>query len=125
MPTILVIDDSSFSRALNTRALKNCGYEVSEAVNGLEGLSAVQRVKPDCIILDMLMPVMDGVKFLREFRATNKDLPIIVASADIQDSRRAECEALGISAFLNKPIPAGGLVSAVEQALTACKGGVC
>ena len=124
MPTILLIDDSAFSRVLNTRALKGVGYEVSEAVNGLDGLSAVRRAKPDCIILDMLMPVMDGVKFLQEFRAADKDLPIIVASADIQDSRRAECEALGISAFLNKPVQAGDLISAVGRAIPVCKRGV-
>lgn len=116
-----MIDDSTFSRTLNTRALKDGGYEVSEAVNGLEGLSAVRRATPDCIILDMLMPVMGGVEFLQEFRATNKELPIIVASADIQVSRRAECEALGISAFLNKPVQARDLISAVERAISACK----
>ena len=124
MPTILLIDDSAFSRVLNTRALTEVGYEVSEAVNGLDGLSAVRRAKPDCIILDMLMPVMDGVKFLEEFRAADKDLPIIVAWADIQDSRRAECEALGISDFLNKPVQAGDLISAVGRAIPTCKRGV-
>lgn len=122
MPTILVIDDSAFSRALSTRALKDAGYAVSEAVNGLEGLAAVRKAMPDCIILDLLMPVMDGVKFLQEFRAFNKDIPIIVASADIQHSRRAECEALGISAFLNKPVQPDDLVSAVEQVIPVCEG---
>jgi CheY-like chemotaxis protein len=122
MATILVIDDSAFSRALNTKALEDAGYEVVKAGNGVEGLAAVEESEPDCIILDMLMPVMDGVEFLQTFRATNKTLPIIVASADIQDLRRLECEALGISAFVNKPINAGRLVKAVEEALQTCKG---
>ncbi len=123
MSTILVIDDSAFSRALNSRALHDGGHEVTEAANGVEGLAAAQESAPDCIVLDMLMPEMDGVEFLRTFRAKNRELPIVVASADIQESRRAECEALGISAFLNKPVKANALIEAVEQAMLVCEEG--
>lgn len=104
MAKVLVIDDSQFSRNRTTATLKGGGHEVVEAANGEQGLAAVAAHTPDCVVLDMLMPVMDGPEFLRRLRAMGSTLPVVVLTADIQASSRAICEELGVSGFLNKPL---------------------
>jgi CheY-like chemotaxis protein len=126
MSRVLVIDDSKFSRNRTSWALREAGHEVFEAENGSIGLDAVAAHAPDCVVLDLLMPILSGVGFLRRLRATGSDLPVIVATADIQDGSRAICESLIVSGFLNKPTRAEELLPTVERAIlerrerTAC-----
>jgi CheY-like chemotaxis protein len=115
MAKILVIDDSRFSRNRTIAALTEVGHEVIERGDGEQGLAAAQEHAPDCIVLDMLMPVMDGPEFLRQLRASGSRLPVVVLTADIQASSRAICEQLGVSGFLNKPLRAEQLVQRVAE----------
>jgi CheY-like chemotaxis protein len=94
--------------------LRSAGYEVVAANNGENGLLAVTEHQPDCIVLDLLMPVMDGPEFLRQLRASGAEVPVIVVSADIQESSRALVEDLGISGFLNKPVKSKELLACLE-----------
>ena len=114
MSKILLIDDSRLSRVMAREPLRSAGYEVAEANNGENGLLAVTEHQPDCIVLDLLMPVMDGPKFLRQLRASGAEVPVIVVSADIQESSRALVEDLGISGFLNKPVKSKELLACLE-----------
>ncbi len=117
MAKILLIDDSRLSRAMARTPLSSAGYEVIEADNGENGLLTVAEQTPDCVVLDMLMPIMDGPEFLRRLRESGSSVPVIVASADIQETSRAMVEELGISGFLGKPVKAKELLSVVEAVL--------
>ena len=107
--TILVVDDSLFSRKAAKKALLPLGCELLEATNGQEALDFVAASEPDLVVTDLLMPVLDGVQFLAQLRGQGSMVPVIVASADIQESTRSQCEALGINGFLNKPYKAEDL----------------
>ena len=99
-------------------ALREAGHEISEAVNGEEGLESFRQDRPDCVVMDLLMPVMDGQELLRRIRAIDSEIPVIIASADIQRSSRTTCEELGISGFFPKPIQPEALRACVDAALS-------
>jgi len=122
MAVILVIDDSRLSRALAAKALSDAGHTVVEAADGQQGIAALEKHQPDCIVTDLLMPVLDGHEFLSQIRARGIQIPVVVLTADIQSSTRCLCEGLGISSFVNKPINAGELQAGVRQALAAARG---
>jgi len=113
MASILVIDDSSFARKSVVRMLAVAGNHVLEAANGREGLEKAEKHKPDCIILDLLMPEMDGLEVLRALKERECAIPVIVVSADIQETTRKECMELGIVAFIRKPFNANELLDIV------------
>lgn len=104
MAKILVTDDSSSTRSAVSEALRERGHEITEAANGSEALKALETDMPDGIILDLLMPEMDGVTALREIRRLGLQVPVIILTADIQDTTRDIVEGLGVRAFINKPI---------------------
>ncbi|HEY2512187.1 MAG TPA: response regulator [Polyangiaceae bacterium] len=80
---VLVVDDDTDSRSAMADVLLDEGYEVAEAENGLEALREIDRVSPDIVLLDLMMPVLDGWKTLQILRRTprHKDLPVVVVSA--------------------------------------------
>ncbi|MDR7009896.1 response regulator [Paraburkholderia strydomiana] len=84
MKTILVIDDERSIVTAWKRILQVEGYRVATASNGLEGLVAAKQVKPDLIITDRSMPIMDGVEFCRHLKQKRKlsGIPVILTSAD-------------------------------------------
>ena len=103
MRKILVVDDSLFARMNICDMLKEAGYETLQAQNGREGLEKVLSEKPDCVLSDLLMPEMDGISFLTSLRAMEITTPVIVLSADIQDTKRKQCIELGTAGFISKP----------------------
>ena len=103
MRKILVVDDSLFARMNICDMLKEAGYETLQAQNGREGLEKVLSEKPDCVLSDLLMPEMDGISFLTSLRAMEITTPVIVLSADIQDTKRKQCLELGTAGFISKP----------------------
>ncbi len=116
---ILVIDDDEGLQTLFRKCLKLRGYEVSIAGNGQEGLDQVAREKPDLILLDLMMPVMDGIQFARAFhsRYGNDHIPIIVVSAADDVTRHAqEIEADGM---LQKPFGINELLDLVGSHLAS------
>lgn len=90
---ILVVDDEPLIVSLLTLALEAEGYQVEVAVNGRDALDRVQQQAPDAILLDVMMPVLDGWHFIAELRATpaTRQIPIIVLSAayDTANHRRS------------------------------------
>jgi len=122
MTTILVVDDSRPSRRLASDALIKVGFRVIEAVNGQDGLEMFAEHQPDCIVMDLLMPVMTGQEFLRRLRQQSVDVPVVVLSSDIQQTSKSECESLGISSFLNKPVLGSQLAAHLIELLSETKG---
>nr|WP_320134041.1 response regulator [uncultured Holophaga sp.] len=100
---ILTIDDARFQRSQMVRMLTEMGHSVKEAVNGQEGFMTLLQEMPDAVICDLLMPVLDGFAFLGLVQKHQVGVPVIIVSADVQDSSRKECLDLGARAFLNKP----------------------
>ena len=105
---ILVIDDSSLYQKIHVKLLKTHLKEAEylTASNGWEGYQIFEKEEPDFIILDLLMPVMNGIEFLKLFRDKhpNSTTRIIVLSADVQRMVKEEVMEMGAVGFVHKPL---------------------
>jgi chemotaxis protein CheC len=117
MHRVLIIDDSIYIRQTTRRILEEAGYEVFEAENGAGGLLTADQCQPDCVMLDLLMPDMDGFDVLRKLRELRNTIPVIIFSSDIQDSARKRCFDLGAFDFFGKPPQADVLLSKLKIAI--------
>jgi len=110
---ILVVDDEA--RILNflSSKLRASGYEVLTAGNGFEGLEQAQAQEPDMIILDVLMPKMDGLEMLKELRSFST-VPVIMLTAKGADADRIKGLELGADDYLPKPFNPDELVARIE-----------
>ncbi|WP_421910156.1 response regulator [Methanolacinia petrolearia] len=87
------------------------------AKGGVEGIELAIEKKPDLIILDLLMPEFDGFEVLKELKRKSVDIPVLIASADIQDTSHDLCMELGAADFINKPINHDKLTTAINRIL--------
>ena len=117
MARTLIIDDSVFIRRRVAEILRADDNEILEAANGYEGLDKAEKLKPDIIILDLLMPEMDGFEMLNALNERGLTIPVIVLSADIQDTTQAECLKLGAAAFIEKPLIENKLLDTIHSIL--------
>jgi CheY-like chemotaxis protein len=122
MATILVVDDSLLSRLMAADALREAGHTVIEAEDGRQGLQAFNTQEFDCVVTDLVMPGIDGTRLIHQIRGFDRELPVIIVSADTQTSTHAVCQRLGVTEFLNKPVKAGILKAAVEKAVARAQG---
>ena len=113
---VLIVDDEPNIRGFLRMVLEDEGYRVETAADGCEGLNKARDCSPHAILLDLLMPVLDGVGFLRECRAnpTWGGVPILVMSAG---DTRVHAETLGAHAVLLKPFDLDMLVSKLASVL--------
>lgn len=103
---ILLVDDEPHILLVVQKRLEHLGYEVITANNGKEALVAAREGKPDLILLDILMPEMDGVACLQNLQI-DKDLqhiPVVMLTAKVQDSDKESAINFGASAYLIKPL---------------------
>lgn len=117
MPLILIIDDSSFQRRMIKKDIAAEGHETLEAGNGMIGLEMIASHAPDCVFLDLLMPEMDGPTVLENLRDQGSETPVIVLTADIQESIKDRCLELGAITVINKPLKTEQLRAAITKAL--------
>jgi two-component system cell cycle response regulator len=122
---ILSVDDSRTIRIIVGRAFQSFDCQVVEAVNGEEGLATAAREKPDLIILDVAMPVMDGVTMLTKLKEDPglKKIPVIMLTAECTPENILHIESLGVHDYLAKPFKeielvekAGRIVSLQKKA---------
>lgn len=118
MPKVLIIDDSQFQRRIIKGMVSEAGYETAEAQDGNSGLEMFNSFKPDIVLLDLLMPGKNGEVVLGEIKQINPDMPIIIISADIQDSTIESVKKAGAFEFLHKPPKKEQLLSTIDSALT-------
>ncbi len=105
-PKILIIDDEQNIHALLADILRKEGYELFHAFEGEEGLSKVRSIQPDLIFLDMRMPVLDGLSFLKEMnRLSISTCPVIALTAYNDEMVLSECYDQGVVAIIRKPFP--------------------
>ena len=117
MSRVLICDDSLLQRKTLSAIVADIGYEVETACNGKEALEKIQNAPPDCLLLDMLMPVMDGIQVLEQLESQSKHLPIIVLTADVQEWLKKRCLELGVANLLNKPVKQDQLQRALGDIL--------
>lgn len=112
----IVADDSIFVRNVLTKTLETYfpEAEITLCKNGVEALEAYQNSTPDWLITDLLMPEMSGQELLVQLQTLEFKGNHIVISADVQKGTRDEVEALGIKAFINKPLTGDKLSQLVE-----------
>ena len=114
---ILIVDDSWNTRQYLKNILELNDFDTDEACDGAEALKKLDEIEPDCIMLDILMPVMNGFEFLSALRQTGKDIPVIIISADIQQTTKSSCMELGARAFLNKPAREEQIITEIEKVI--------
>lgn len=111
---VLIVDDQSGIRRLLTECFKHEGWRPVEATNGREALEMLPE-NPDVILLDMKMPVMDGIDCLARLRQSHPDLPVIVMTAYGELEVMQQAEDLGISAKVLKPFDVVALRDTVQR----------
>lgn len=116
MDNILIVDDSLLIRKKMTKIVGQ-KYTVHEADNGLKALEQLKKIKPVCIVSDLLMPEMDGFKLLEILQRHEIKVPVIVLTADIQNETRERCLSLGAFKVLNKPPKEEELFKTISDAL--------
>lgn len=117
--TILIADDEDLARRLLQHCLTRAGYDVIEAHNGQEALSLVNSNHPDLIILDVLMPKMNGFDAVRQIRTNSScvDTPIIFLSSRADTAAEIEGLEAGAQLYLLKPFRVEELLSRVKDLL--------
>src|SRR5688572_12290884 len=114
-PVILTIDDAKAVRLLVEKALSSFDCEVNEASNGFNGLFAMEKTRPDLILLDVSMPVMNGIDMLERVKSAPEvaGIPIIMMTSRSDHAYMAEIMALGAKDTLMKPFSEAGLLQKV------------
>ncbi len=116
---LLIVDDEWQNRSVLVNFLSPLGFEVYEASNGQEGLDKACFLKPDLVITDLVMPIIDGFQMIRELRKLPKfkELPIVVTSASVFEHHQQESLVAGSNAFLPKPIQFEELLTVLQTQL--------
>ncbi len=114
---ILVIEDQEDQAELYEVTLKEAGYRVRNAYTGEEGIAEFKANGADVIVLDMTLPEMHGVEVLREIRALSPTIPVIIVTGETHAQLRAQCERLGVQAYLPKPPAFPVLLESIAHAL--------
>ncbi len=119
MSTVLVVEDSVTQQEMIKDLLKESGLEVSVASDGSEALDFIQGTPPDLVILDIVMPKMNGYEVCRQIKSnpTTQNLPIVMCSSKGEEFDRYWGMKQGADAYIAKPFQPTELVSTVKQLL--------
>lgn len=115
-PRILVVDDESINRRLIVRALETLGFEITEASNGQEALAAYELIWPDLVLMDIRMPVMDGIEATKQIQERYKDraAPVVALTASAFESDKERILAAGLSGYIRKPFKLTELLDVIR-----------
>ena len=116
MPSVLVVEDEPALRRMLTFTLRDAGFDVRTAWNGVEGLEQVDAALPDVIVLDLEMPVMDGRTFYQRLRERGLRMPVCILSA--YGARKAQRE-LDADASVQKPFGTDELIEKLQSLVSA------
>ena len=105
MATILVIDDQLTIRSFLNTLLRQKGYDVILAESGRKGLELFHRARPDAIILDLIMPEMDGLTVLQQIRRVDLKQPVIILTGTTNSKKEQQVRALGVTECVEKHFP--------------------
>ena len=116
-PRVLVVDDDKAVRESLRRSLEFNGYDVSLAADGAEALAGIQGADPDVVIMDVMMPRLDGLEATRALRAAGNDVPILVLTARDAVGERVEGLDAGADDYLTKPFALQELLARLRALL--------
>ena len=117
MPTILIIEDDTNIRFSIETALNDEGYSVISCDNGSDGLAVANKLSPDLILLDLLLPELDGRDLLTAYRANNTVTPIIILTALSDVKNKVECLNNGANDYIDKPFSLDELLARIRVCL--------
>jgi two-component system cell cycle response regulator DivK len=119
MAKILLVEDNEMNRDMLSRRLIRKGYEVVMAMDGQEGVAMATRERPDLILMDMSLPVIDGWEATRQVKADDatKAIPVIALTAHAMSGEREKCLAAGCDEYDTKPVEFNRLVEKIVALL--------
>jgi DNA-binding response OmpR family regulator len=123
MAKILIVDDEpDIVTALGIR-MKAAGYEVITAADGMEGLDAARKQNPDLVLLDIMLPKLDGYKVCRilKFDENYRHIPILMITAKVTDINKKMGEEVGADAYITKPFNSDELMAKIKETLEKSK----
>jgi two-component system cell cycle response regulator DivK len=120
-PLILVVDDIDDGREMYAQYLEYEGFRVKEAKNGQEAIALTKRLRPDVVLMDLSLPVMDGWEATRRIKANplTRDVPIIAVTAHAMTGSEANAREAGCDAFVTRPCLPEDLLTHVRAFLEA------
>ena len=121
MKRILVVEDTEDNRQIIRDLLTSAGYEMIEALDGAQGVAMAAEHKPDLILMDMQLPVLDGYEATRRIKADPdlKAIPIIVVTSYALSGDEAKARAAGCDAYVTKPYSPRQLLAKIKEFLPA------
>ena len=119
--TVLIVEDSDDARYFMRLALEQLGYLVVEAENGAVALEVAERERPDIILMDLSLPIMDGLAATEKIRCSDglRRIPIVAVTAHQETDFRAGAKAAGFDAYVTKPIDIDFLSDLIKGLLTS------
>ncbi|PSD40060.1 response regulator [Acinetobacter radioresistens] len=121
MARILIVDDSPTEAFRFKEILTKHGYEVLEATNGADGVTIAQAELPDLVLMDVVMPGVNGFQATRQIARgeTTKDIPVVIVSTKDQATDRVWGKRQGARDYLTKPVDENKLIEVIQQYLNA------
>jgi CheY-like chemotaxis protein len=117
--TILIVEDEPKNQKLTRDLLKISGYETIEAVDGKQGVEKAKSAKPNLILMDIMMPKMDGYSACREIKAdqSTKNIPVVMLTAVGYDLNKKLAKQMGADGYVTKPFSRQQLIDAISPLL--------
>jgi CheY-like chemotaxis protein len=117
--TILIVEDEPKNMTLTRDLLKISGYETIEAVDGKQGVEKAKSAKPNLILMDIMMPKMDGYSACREIKAdqSTKNIPVVMLTAVGYDLNKKMAKQMGADGYVTKPFSRQQLIDAISPLL--------
>ena len=123
MTRVLVVEDNANLAFGLTRSLESEGYEVESAEDGVRGFEMARTTNPDLVVLDLMLPGMDGYTILKKLRAEGKDVPVLILTARGEEADKVFGFRLGADDYVTKPFSLSELLARVQAILRRAKGG--
>jgi two-component system chemotaxis response regulator CheY len=119
MRKVLAVDDSMTMRQLVSLSLRQAGYEVVEATDGLDALAKLEAARFDLVVTDLYMPRLDGIGLIKRVRGLSsyRFTPILMLTTESDASRKAEGQAAGATGWIIKPFQPDQLLKVVKRVL--------
>jgi len=115
--SVAVVDDEEPVRTSLTRLLRSAGYEASAFASGPDFLDSLNETRPDCVVLDLLMPAMGGHEVQARLTLEGRHVPVVLITADEVPGARERALREGAASFLRKPVDDSDLIAAIEAAI--------
>ena len=119
---VMLVDDSKTMRTIQRNILMQLGFkEIEEACDGLDALSKVGPFAPELLLVDWNMPNMDGITFVKTYRAQGGRSPILMVTTEAENTRVVEAIRAGVNNYVVKPVTPDSLSQRINETLTRAK----